>query len=254
MAYIESPSNARFKTWRRQADGEVRKTGRTLVCGARVCREVAEMLEPNTMAWVLPAGFEGVCPGSPAIPRHAVAKALFAELDRFGTGQPLLDVSVEGLVRPLPERLPAGLYVVLPLQDPVNVGAVIRSAAGLGAAGAFLLPSCVHPFHPKSVRTSAGAVFKLPLHALEDLAALAALGLELVGLDSGGVPIAGFDFPRRTALLVGQEGGGLSQTSGLPSLKHVRIRVVALPMQGIESYNANVAAALAMYEWKRSGR
>jgi tRNA G18 (ribose-2'-O)-methylase SpoU len=251
MVHIASPSNLRFKLWRRQADGEVRKTGRTLVCGARVCHEVASTLPEERMAWIVPADFEGELPGSAAIPRHELARGLFSELDRFGTGYPLLDVAVDDRIVPPPTEFRAGLYLALPLQDPVNVGAVIRTAAGLGVSGVFLLPSCANPFHPRSVRTSAGAVFKLPLHAIDDLAELAARGLEIVGLDSGGEPIEAYRFPERAVLLVGQEGGGLAQTGGLSTLKHVRISVVALPMQGIESYNANVAAALAMYEWKK---
>ena len=223
------------------------------MAGARVCREVVERLTPDRMAWLLPSGFEGELPGAGRVERHVLARGLFDELDRFGTGHPLLDVCVEGLVEPVATPVD-GLFLVLPLQDPVNVGAVIRTAAGLGISGAFLLPSCANPFHPKSVRTSAGAVFRLPLHPLADPADLADQGFDLVGLDSHGAPIDGFRFPKRTALLVGQEGGGLSQTSGLPPRKHVRISIVALPMQGIESYNANVAAALAMYEWKRRSK
>jgi len=254
MTAIQSPSNSRFKTWRRQADGEVRRTGRTLVCGARICREVANSQPPERLAWIVPEGFDGELPGGPEIRRHELARGLFSELDRFGTGQPMLDAAVDGLIREPSGTLAKGLYLVVPLQDPINVGAVIRTAAGLGASGAFLLPSCAHPFHPKSVRTSAGAVFKLPLHPIDDPARLQGLGLELVGLDARGEPVAGFEFPERTGLVVGQEGGGLAQTSGLICTKHVKISVVALPMQGIESYNANVAAALAMYEWKRRCR
>jgi len=243
---IESVSNPRFKEWRRIASGQIRKVGRTLVSGKRQVEEIAAGRN-RVVGWLAPEGWRGPMP--PALPCFELARALFDELDQFGTGYPLLDVDVVGLVQPLPGTLGDGMYVAIPLQDPANVGAAIRSAAGLSASGAFLLDGCASPFHPKAVRASAAAVFRLPLFDAGSLERLPGLGFCVLALDAGGVDIRGIEFPRKFALVVGQEGPGIAplEVAGIPLLK------VSLPMDRIESYNAGVAAALAMWEFRRRG-
>ena len=84
-----------------------------------------------------------------------------------------------------PARLSPGRYVVLDgVQDPGNVGAVLRTADAFGCTGALLLPGCADPYGPKTLRAAMGAVFRLPLYAvgLEDLPRLLAdAGLPLYG-------------------------------------------------------------------------
>lgn len=259
MATIESVNNPRFKLWKKLAAGQVKKTGRTLVCGQRITREVARepALAGRLAAWIVPQGMDDSrLPGPGDVPVHGLAPKLFAQLDIYGTGQPLLEVDVSGLIGPASAPTP-GLYLVLPLQDPTNVGAAIRTAAGLSAAGAILLPSSANPFHPKAVRSSAGSVFRLPLMQAEDLEHLTGLGLTLVGLDRSGSDIAQFEFPSHTALVIGQEGPGLESVTekfGTNEADRATMKKVSLPMTGIESYNAGVAAAIAMYEWHRRPR
>jgi len=267
---ISAATNARFKAWRKLAEGAVRPDKTTLVFGKRLAVETAAMegpLSPPPVAWIVVRGWgEGFPPPSrfprPSTPLGAgqggtkcqtpgpppdqcpvfeLAPELFRELDVFGTHHPILEVSIEGRVEPLadPGVLPNGLNVAVPVQDPVNLGAIVRSAVGLGASSVLLLPGACSPFHPKAVRTSAGAVFRARL-----LAAHAAIG-PVVGLDASGEPIEGFSFPDRFVLLVGQEGVGVSGAALKPDY------LLRLPMQGIESYNAGVAAALAMFEWRR---
>lgn len=175
-----------------------------------------------------------------------LAPRLFRELDLFGTGFPLLEIEVARMIAPLPKRLSDGMYVAVPLQDPANVGALLRSAAGLGASAALLLPGCANPFHPKALRACAGAAFTLPLFKVADLTALARLGCTIVALDASGAKIGGFTFPKKFVILVGREGPGLP-----PIPPGVHVCKVSLPMDRVQSYNATVAASLAMWEWRR---
>jgi len=251
---ITSPRNPRYKQWLRAAQGEVRKTGRTLVSGRRIVSELAAGPLPESAAWLVPARFDGELPGSQSVRSFTLSQALFGPLDQFNTGYPLLDLPVEDRVGPLPEAAPTGLSVALPLQDPNNVGALVRTAAGIGASAAFILPGCAHPFHPRSVRASSGAVFNLPLMHAPSLDSLAALGLSLVALDRAGTPVTEFEFPDSAVLVVGQEGGGINAALGSSSTScanDVNIDLVSLPIERIDSYNASVAAAMALYEWKR---
>lgn len=262
---ITSSRNPRYREWVRTVRGQVRKTGRTLVSGRRIVRDVILEVAPERSSWIVPEGFPDELPGNPDIPRFHLPRALFTPLDQFGTGYPMLEIAIEGCIASLPAAAPPGLSVGIPLQDPVNVGAVLRTAAGIGAAAVFLLPGCAHPFHLRAVRASSGAVFRLPLYEAPSMDALAEIGFSLVGLDRRGVPVATFGFPPVAILVVGQEGRGLGATLGAPSAlptnaqgssgdpheNDVSIDLISLPITGIDSYNASVAAAMALYEWKR---
>jgi tRNA G18 (ribose-2'-O)-methylase SpoU len=250
---IESPRNARFRCWSEVAQGAVREWGRTLVAGARLTAELATAPDPCPRAWIVPCGWDQPLPGPASIPVFEVPAARFRRLDVLGTHHPLLEVGIEARVGAAPRELAPGMHVALPVQDPVNAGAIIRSAAGLGATSVLLLPGCAHPFHPRAVRTSAGAVFHVAMHQVgpEDFVRWA---VPVLLLDRGGEPIAGFRFPGAFVLLVGREGEGIEPLTGLRAelvRAGVPVFVLSLPMQRVESFNANVAAALAMYEWRR---
>jgi tRNA G18 (ribose-2'-O)-methylase SpoU len=245
---IASPSNPRVKQWRRTLSGQVRKSGITLVAGQRIIAELLGRVEDGAW-WVAAEDDDSPLPGPESIPVARVARALFKELDLFGTRAPLLEVPIPDWAHPPKLPLPAGLHVVVPNQDPRNVGAIIRSAAGLGAAAVHLLPSAANPFHPLTVRASVGAVFSLPLYALPDLSLLVGAGVPLLALNAGGPDISTLALPETALLLVGLEGPGTHPllATGEPDLW----RRVSLPMVTVESYNAGVAAAMAMYEWRR---
>lgn len=254
---IDSASNVRFKTWRAVSRGEVREHGRTLVAGQRLVLEVAQgILWKRT--WIVPESFAGELPDVESRPVR-LADKLFQELDNQGTHFPLLEVQ---LPSPLPSvNLAAtGLFLAVPFQDPTNVGAVVRSAVGLGVSGVFLLPSAAHPFHPRSVRASSGAVFHCRFSPVATLEELEMLGFETVVLDAGGQPVEEFSFPAKCVLAVGQEGAGIGALSGgscsatlAGKPRCCPRRSIRLPMTAIESYNAAVAASMAMYEWRRRG-
>lgn len=154
-----------------------------------------------------------------------------------------------------PEVLEGRTYLVLDgLQDPGNLGTILRTADAFEADGVFLLPGCADLWNPKTVRSSMGAVFRLPAWScsLEELHALA---------EEAGLPLAGSalreDTPdlreadlRRAVILVGSEGRGLSGAALALCAQTVRI-----PMgPRCESLNAAAAAAVLLWEgYRRTG-
>ena len=151
-----------------------------------------------------------------------------------------------------PETLPAGRYLALEgVQDPGNVGTILRTADAFGAEGLFLLPGCADLYSPKTVRSTMGAVFRLPAWscALAELQMLAERsGLPLVGtaLREDTVDIRKADL-RGSIVLLGSEGRGLSAEALAACRQTVRI-----PMEErCESLNVAAAAAAVLWEGYR---
>jgi TrmH family RNA methyltransferase len=144
---------------------------------------------------------------------------------------------------------PARLLVLDGVQDPGNVGTLLRSAAGLGAAGVVALSGTADLWGAKVVRASMGALFRLPALAATAAAALAFLdGARIVlwGADGSGTAVADLapDAPARLALAVGNEGAGLGD-----AVRAACARLVAVPSSGlVESLNVAAAASVLLYE------
>lgn len=138
------------------------------------------------------------------------------------------------------------LLVLDAIQDPGNVGVLIRTAAGLGAHAVVALPGTVDLWNAKVVRSAVGAHFGFPaLEATVDetMAFLDRHAVPLWGTDAAGASVETVTPPARLALAVGNEGAGLSA-----SLRERCSTVVSLPMSSaVESYNVSVAAALTLY-------
>ena len=153
---------------------------------------------------------------------------------------------------PLPETLAGRRYVVLDtLQDPGNVGTILRTADAFHADGMFLVNGCADLYNPKTLRATMGAVFRCPVWTcgLEELRALLTKsGLPLYGaaLRSDTVDVRRADFSH-CAVAVGSEGKGLSADALAACDLTVRI-----PMSGhCESLNAAAAAAVLLWEAAR---
>ena len=147
------------------------------------------------------------------------------------------------------------LVVVLDgLQDPGNAGAILRAAEAFGATGALFVKGAASPYHPKTLRASAGSLFRLPfLCGLDPAPARAALEQNQVALYAAmparpGAPvrhIADVDFTCPAALVIGNEARGVS-----PELRS-GAWAVAIPTLAVESLNAAVAAGILLYEARR---
>jgi TrmH family RNA methyltransferase len=137
------------------------------------------------------------------------------------------------------------------VQDPGNLGSILRSARALGASGLITLPGCTDPFGSRAVRAAMGAQFVLPVAgaAIDEFLALARdARLQLVAADpKGAVAPAEADLTLPTVLLLGSEGGGLP--GGLLDAAQRRVRI---PMaSGVESLNVHAAAVALLYEAAR---
>jgi len=162
---------------------------------------------------------------------------------------------VSPTLAPLLPLAPAGvtLAVCIGIQDPENLGGIIRSSAALGVGAVVLSPGCADPYSRRVARTSMGANFKVPVVQPEDLRGqLMELrdrhGIRLVGtvLDAGAVMLGEVDKPPRTALLFGSEGWGLDE-----SWLTLCDQRVTIPMQeGVDSLNASVAAGIFLYSYR----
>ena len=173
-------------------------------------------------------------------------KSLFNEIDLFNTGGPLLIVNTPS-IPPWDYSLEEGCNLLIPFQDPANVGAVIRSAVGFGVRRIILLSEAAHPFHLKAIRSSGGAVFRASLLRGPSMKEIASTSekksLYLIPLDKRGEDIRTFQFPERFLLLPGIEGPGLPEELIEKSL--------SIPTgDDIESLNAAIAASIAIYSWR----
>lgn len=132
------------------------------------------------------------------------------------------------------------------VQDPGNLGTLVRTAVAFGVELVACLSGTVEPWNPKAVRASAGALFRLRVVRPEVESLLEWLdhhGITMLGADAAGDPVDRMTVPERVALAVGNEGAGLGaavrgRCSGL----------VAVPMRGgTESLNVAVAAGILLY-------
>ncbi len=144
---------------------------------------------------------------------------------------------------------PAVVLVLDAVQDPGNFGTLVRTAEALGAAGVVALPGTVDPWNPKSVRAAMGSSFRLPVVAAgwEEAAPwLERGGLRVVASVVGAPPL-GAERPARAALVVGNEGAGVSaETRARAHLE------VGIPLRGrAESLNVTSAAAILLYDLLR---
>jgi TrmH family RNA methyltransferase len=159
------------------------------------------------------------------------------------------------------ERLQVGPIVVLAgLQDPGNLGTILRSAEAFGSAGIVLGEGTVSPFNSKVVRASAGSVFRLPtIHGqtshgksaakLEEVSAkLRAQGVRLIATSSHkGTQLDQADLKGATAIFFGNEGSGLPRDVMAKMDESIAIPHTAQ----VESLNAGVAASIVLYEAAR---
>jgi TrmH family RNA methyltransferase len=147
---------------------------------------------------------------------------------------------------------PQSLIAVLAgIQDPGNLGTILRSAEAFGATGAICLPGTVTHWNPKAMRASAGSVFRLPiLSASEEecFNRLHANGIQsIAAMAHNAQPLNTIDLAQSTAFVIGSEGSGLPE--GIAARCNAR---VTIPCPGpVESLNAAVAASILLYEASR---
>jgi RNA methyltransferase, TrmH family len=154
------------------------------------------------------------------------------------------------LLEPGDGRTPL-ILILAGIQDPGNLGTILRSAEAFGATGVVSLPGTVRSWNPKAVRASAGSVFRVPLIEVSAEECFARLRKEKVAVWAtaarGAEPAERVHLERPSALLIGNEG------KGVPSeLAAQADGMLTIPCPGpVESLNAAVAASILLYEASR---
>jgi TrmH family RNA methyltransferase len=146
------------------------------------------------------------------------------------------------------------LVVLAGIQDPGNLGTILRSAEAFGASGAVLTEGTVSHWNAKAVRASAGSLFRLPVirgKSDEILARLREGGVRTAATSSRkGTPLEEFDFRGAVAVWIGNEGAGLSREL----LRSMDAQLSIPHSEQVESLNAGIAASIVLYEAARQRR
>ena len=266
VSSLRHPLLRRFReAWRR---GELTEDGCCAVEGQHLLEEafrspveVVALLASQSAEAQL-ARFEAANPsaGSGQVGRirsYVTSDRIFRALAPTETPQGLAAL-VRLATPPLEEALSrpshgAGLAVALiGLQDPGNLGTILRSLEAFGGAACLLGPDSVSPYNPKAVRASAGSLFRVPVYrgvASDKILDLARRhGLQAVALaPRASLALNQLDLTKPTVFFIGREGSGLPD-----DLLKQADRVARIPLAaGVESLNAAMAASLALYEAAR---
>ncbi|SEQ53911.1 TrmH family RNA methyltransferase [Microlunatus flavus] len=259
---VDDADDPRLGDYVRLRESSLRKSleserGLFIAEGEKVIRRAAEaghaprsfLLAPR---WL--AGLDDVLRRWPDVPVYVVDEAVAEQVTGFHVHRGALASFHRADLPPVGDLLGASRLVVLEdVVDHANVGAVLRSAAGLGWDGALLSPRCADPLYRRAVKVSMGAVFALPWTRLpswrEAPGLLADSGLTTVALTLADDAVdladlaAELDGSERLAVLLGTEGAGLSERWSSGATVRARIPMRA----GVDSLNVAAAAAIACY-------
>lgn len=190
------------------------------------------------------------------VPLTLVSERLFSQLVTTESPEGVVAVARLPEESELPEPTGTAFYVVADaLQDPGNLGTIIRTADAVGATAVLVGPGTVDPYSPKVVRATMGSLFHLPVLVrpalYDDLAKLKAQGVSLFATAlRTDRSVYDLDLAGPLAWMVGNEGSGLT-----PEAVALATEAVSLPMPGqAESLNASVATAVCLYETLRQRR
>ncbi len=249
MKLIQSRDNAFFKQLKRLAESgrERRKSGLTLLDGVHLVEAYEKRhgrLDDLLVAESALAGGE-VAAYVGQRPVTVLADALMRELGLVDTPSGLLAVA------PVPAPTAAvdrkkDAILLDGVQDPGNVGTLLRTAAAAGVTQALLGPGCAAAWSPKVLRAGQGAQFVLDIHEDADLPAFIAdfAGTTAVTCLDGATPLYEANWHGPLAWVFGAEGQGVRRE--LIDAAQLRIRI---PMPGaVESLNVGAAAAVCLFE------
>jgi TrmH family RNA methyltransferase len=252
---INSRDNEQFKAVKRLVTNasERRKSGRTVLDGAHLLAAFLDSGGRPEAIYVSQAGLERgevarLAQRSEPAPVTLLADSLFDALSTVESPTGVIAVVPTPSARPVPAG--AGFVLALEdIQDPGNVGTLLRSAAAAGAEHVLLSPACAFAWSPKVLRAAMGAHFVVNIVEGADLATwVKAFRGTSIALDgASGQSLYELALHAPLALLVGNEGAGLSPA--LAAAATVRARI---PMsQRMESLNAASAGTVALFEAAR---
>ena len=259
MQHATSRQNPRLKEAARliASARDRRKAGKCVLEGEHLVAVYSERYGPPETLLVTDEALER--PSARALAeRHAdralvVSTKLLSELAVLPADVGIL--AVVPVLRPAAGAAAEFCLLLDDVQDPGNVGSMLRSAAAAGVAQVMLSKHCAFAWSPKVLRAGQGAHFHLEIHEDADLAAWGNAYREgggdvVVTLATGGADLYSVPLTGRVAIAIGNEGAGVS-----PMLASVATRRVTIPMPGgMESLNAAAAAAVCLFECVRQRR
>ena len=227
MLKIKSSENKNYKHFKSLLNSKgVKKAGECLVMGKNLVKELGSS-KSKTIHF-----------DEEQNPDYLLSKDLFKELTIIKTKDPILLLP---FTEPAKYEKTEAFEVFLPVGDPKNLGALIRTCLAFGVHKITLLKEAAQPFLPEAIRSSSGAVFKASLFngpSLKDL------DMENIWvLDKAGKNLYNWQPKKNTKLLLGEEGGHLSKDQLKNSL--------SIPISKVDSLNVNAALSAAL-SWIQS--
>jgi TrmH family RNA methyltransferase len=257
---ISSAQNDRAKGWASLLDKKNRdKSGRFLIEGVHLIQEAfLSGAQIRTVVYDdergLPYELADIAESAQGLDADWIraSRAVMAKCSDTDSPPPVLAIVDKPQLRTEDLFRPDCLVVVLDgVRDPGNVGTIVRSADAVGASAVLLGRGCVDPYNPKSVRSTMGSLFHLPIvegNLTELLPRAAEHGIKLVGTSlQAERSCYGYDWKQPTWLLMGNESNGLS-----PEVRALVDESVIIPMAGkAESLNVAMATTVLLFEASR---
>ena len=253
MKHLTSRDNALFKTLKKLNDSarERKIAKQTLLDGVHLIEAyIAQYGEPKLL--IIPEGKSsreavGLLQQADDDKLVMFTTLMFAELTPVASSTGILAlVDIPEAFTPQTQEF---VLLLEGIQDPGNLGAILRTAAAAGVSMVACSTGCTDVWSPKCLRGGQGAHFVLPIIENIDLVDFAShfaghFAGQVLATSMNGVSIYSLDLTKPTALIIGNEGAGIS-----PSLMQTATQKVSIPMQNnVESLNAAVAAGVCMYE------
>lgn len=252
MKHITSADNPRFKALLKlmQSSRERRKRGLSLLDGAHLIAAYRDHLGLPEEIVVSKSGCDNneiinIINKLTGLVPLVLSDELFHGLSSVATPTGVIAIVKTPRLPSVPDD-PGPCVLLEGIQDPGNLGSILRSTAAAGIKEVFLSRHCAHSWSPRVLRAGMGAHFMLKVYEDVDLPALMKRfrGRVIATSHRSPLPIFDADLKGKIALLFGNEGSGLSP--GLQAMAHA---VVAIPMPGkTESLNAAAAAAVCLFE------
>lgn len=219
-----------------------------LAGGEKLIREIIAENKERIALWIRTPRLSYPPPAVSDINAVTLSSGLFDELNIIGTSGPLLALRLADMPAfSFNAPWPAGCTIFIPFGDPENVGAVIRSAVGLGASRVVLLQEAASPFLPRAMRSSSGAVLRIKMEKGPSLGDFTRPQgkTPVFALDLQGRNVGEIHWPPVFGIIAGLEGKGLP-----PEVKS-KCMPISIPLQyGLDSLNAAVAVSIALWTWR----
>jgi RNA methyltransferase, TrmH family len=247
--HIISRDNILFKQLKKLAESsrERRKLGETLLDGAHLVNTYLEVFgEPKLLVIAegqSTAEVSHLIQQLADIPTVMFPTLMFAELSPVASPTGIIALVKTPVIEPVAD--PKFTLMLEDIQDPGNLGSMLRTAAAAGVDAVYLSEGCTEAWSPKALRGGQGAQFVLPIVERANLLEVASnFGGNVLATTLRGESLYDLDLSQPTAIAIGNEGSGLSDAMIKASTQQVTIPIAA----GVESLNAAAAASVCLFE------